>query len=59
MASRPAILCQNELTRYAKAMQKAGVESWRVEIEPSGKISIIAGSLAPDAEPNPCDRLLK
>lgn len=59
MTTRPAILRQAELTRYAKAMRAAGIKDWRVELEPSGKITIIAGSADPDAGPNPCDRLLK
>ena len=59
MPARPAILRQSELTRYAKAMRAAGIAEWRVEIDPTGKVSIIAGASDPDAGPNPCDRLLK
>jgi hypothetical protein len=59
MPYRPAPLRQNELTRYAKALRSAGVENWRMEIEPSGKVVIIAGAATVDAQANPCDRLLK
>lgn len=59
MAHPRAALKQSDLTRYAKAMQAAGVAEWRVEIEPGGKISIIAGKLDPaQAGPHP-DELLK
>ena len=56
MAKRPAAIKQSELTRYAKAMQAAGIEHWRVEIETDGKINIIA-SKAADNEANDWDQL--
>lgn len=60
MPARTALLSQAELTRYAKALREAGVAQWRVEVDPvTRKVSIIAGSLDPEAGPNPCDRLLK
>jgi hypothetical protein len=43
MAARPAILKQSELTRYAKAMQNAGVKEWRVVARPDGSHEIVAG----------------
>jgi len=43
MAARPAILKQSELTRYAKAMQKAGVKEWRIVARPDGSHEIVAG----------------
>lgn len=49
MTARSTILRQSALTRYAKAMRAAGVESWRIEIEPSGKVSITAGSHVSEA----------
>lgn len=59
MAHPRAALKQSDLTRYARALQAAGVPEWRVEIEPTGKVSIIAGKLdAAQAGPNP-DELLK
>jgi hypothetical protein len=42
--TRAAPLRQSELTAYAKAMAKAGVRDWRVEVEkPGGRVSIIVG----------------
>lgn len=58
MAARPALLRQAELTRYAKAMRAAGIVEFRVEVEPTGKIVIIAGKTDPAEGQNPCDRLL-
>ena len=43
MANRPAPLRQSDLTRYAKAMQSAGVAEWRIVVHPDGKQEIIAG----------------
>ena len=44
MANRPAPLRQSDLTRYAKAMQAAGVAAWRIEVDPAtGKIALIVG----------------
>ena len=43
MANPRALIKQADLTRIAKAMQAAGVKEWRAEIEPSGKVAIIAG----------------
>ena len=58
MSNRPANLKQSDLTRYAKAMQAAGVSEWRVDLLPDGTVSIIAGK-APASQrgPNP-DELL-
>jgi hypothetical protein len=60
MAARPAILKQSELTRYAKAMQKAGVPEWRVVARPDGSHEIVAGRVVNNLQigPNP-DELLK
>ena len=46
MTTRPALLKQSELTRYAKAMQAADVQEWRVVVHPDGKHEIIAGKAA-------------
>ncbi|MCU0909875.1 MAG: hypothetical protein MUE98_00585 [Rhodobacteraceae bacterium] len=59
MPAARASLKQADLTRYAKAMRAAGIADWRVEIEPSGKVVIVAGSADDATGPNPCDRLLK
>lgn len=62
MANSSAPLKQSELTRYAKAMQAAGVSVYRIEIEaPNGsRTSIVVGEqdASPATGPNPCDRLL-
>lgn len=44
MAARPAILKQSDLTRYAKALQQAGVKEWRVLARPDGTHEIVAGA---------------
>lgn len=44
MSHPRAALKQSDLTRYAKAMQAAGVAEWRVEVLP-GKHVIIAGKV--------------
>lgn len=59
MANAPAPLRQSDLTRYAKAMQAAGITDWRVEIVPGGKIILAVGPTDEASGPNPCDRLLK
>jgi len=38
-----ALLKQSELTRYAKALQAAGVSEWRVVLRLDGSHEIIAG----------------
>ncbi|OWJ76988.1 hypothetical protein [Haematobacter genomosp. 1] len=54
-----AALKQSDLTRYAKAMQAAGIAEWRVEVLPNGKHVIIAGKVDEAfAGPDP-DELLK
>lgn len=59
MAARPAILKQSDLTRYAKAMQQAGVQVWRVVVRPDGTHEIVAGATdAPAIGPDP-DELLR
>ncbi|EYD71604.1 hypothetical protein Rumeso_05005 [Rubellimicrobium mesophilum DSM 19309] len=59
MANRPALIKQADLTRIAKAMQSAGVAEWRLEMEPSGKMAIIAGQsgAAPAARKSDWDDL--
>ena len=59
MPSRPAPIRQSDLTRYAKAMQAAGVADWRIELRPDGTQIIVAGKVDANAGPNPCDELLK
>lgn len=44
MTTRPTILKQSELTRYAKALRAAGVEAFRVDVKPDGTVSIFAGT---------------
>ncbi|MBI1416085.1 MAG: hypothetical protein GC146_02575 [Limimaricola sp.] len=59
MAQPRAALKQSDLTRYAKAMRAAGIAEWRVEVQPGGKVTIIAGKLdEKQAGPDP-DELLK
>ena len=58
MANQPARLKQVDLTRYAKAMRAAGFNEFRVEVEPNGKHTIIAGkSEQGQSGPNPDDLL--
>lgn len=58
MSKRSAILKQSDLTRYAKAMQAAGVAEWHVDLLPDGTVSIVAGKTpASQRGPNP-DELL-
>jgi hypothetical protein len=48
MAASPALIKQADLARIAKAMQAAGVEEWRAEIDPSsGKVAIVARKSTP------------
>lgn len=59
MAARRAILRQSDLIRYAKAMQSAGVNDWRVVARPDGSHEIVAGKTnAPLIGPDP-DELLR
>ena len=47
MAARPALIKKADLTRIAETMQAAGVEEWRVEIDPgTGKVVIATGKSA-------------
>jgi len=55
MSNPRATIRQAELTRYAKALQAAGVTEWRVEIDPTGKVAIIAGKGSGDNKANPWD----
>lgn len=59
MAARPAPIKQSELTRYAKAMQAAGVKEWRVVLRVDGSQEIIVSGQVDAVTANPCDRLLK
>ncbi|WP_333830466.1 hypothetical protein [Pararhodobacter sp.] len=45
MANRTASLRQSDLTRYLKAMQKAGIEGGRIEVKPDGTHVIIPGKV--------------
>jgi len=59
MAHPRAALKQSDLTRYAKALQAAGIAEWRVEVEANGKHTIIAGKVdSAKAGPDP-DELLR
>ena len=59
MANARAALKQADLTRYAKALRAAGIADWRIELEPSGKVVIVAGKIeALGLGPDP-DELLK
>lgn len=39
----PYPIKQIEVTRYAKAMQKAGIDEWRLEVRPTGEQVLIVG----------------
>ena len=61
MPNRPVPMREADLTRYAKAMAKAGVTAWRIDIDPAtGRHSIFAGqgATSPVFGPDP-DELLK
>lgn len=59
MSGRPALLKQSELTRYAKALQAAGVKQWRVVVRIDGSHEIVAGAADVDqVGPDP-DELLR
>lgn len=47
MANRPALIKQSDLTRYAKAMQAAGVTDYRVIVRPDGTQEIAVGQSKP------------
>jgi len=51
----PARFKQIDVERALKAAQNAGVEDVRIELEPGGKIVILAGRLAKASERNPWD----
>jgi hypothetical protein len=53
----PASFRQSDVTRAIKATQKAGVVPYRVEIDRTGKITIITGGVdrADTGEPNEWD----
>lgn len=56
----PAAFKQSDLVRAARAMKRADVPIARIEIEPGGRIVIVAGEPAP-ADPsafNPWDEVL-
>lgn len=46
---------QSDLTRALKAAKAAGFEDVRVDITPTGTLSVRTGKLADEAEPNPWD----
>lgn len=48
---------QADLTRAMKAAKAAGYDDVRVDIGPSGKLSVRTGKLAETAEPNPWDEV--
>ena len=56
--SHPALLKQSDLTRYAKAMQAAGVSEWRVDIKPDQTVSIIIGKTDKTSASDYLDRML-
>ncbi|MGC9448567.1 hypothetical protein [Cereibacter johrii] len=45
MAARPALIKQVELTRVAKAMQAAGIKSWRIIARPDGSQEVVVGNM--------------
>ena len=60
MANSPARIKQAEVTRYAKGLRAAGIEDFRIVVDPAtGKYELIAGPAAKAPDANPCDRLLK
>lgn len=46
---------QADLVRVFKAAKAAGIEDVRVDIDPSGKLTVTTGELAEKPEPNPWD----
>lgn len=51
----PARIRQADLTRALKAAKAAGFDDVRVDITPTGRLSVLTGKLAQQAEPNPWD----
>ncbi|MDU8946107.1 hypothetical protein RXV90_22210 [Rhodophyticola sp. MJ-SS7] len=58
MSNSPAKVKQAELTRYMKAMVKAGVPVGELRISPDGSVRLILASGEVKDTDNPCDRLL-
>ena len=51
MAPRAALIKKADLSRIAETMQAAGVEEWRVEIDPgTGRVVIATGTSASTAK---------
>ena len=59
MGNRLALLRQSDLTRYAKGMQAAEVQEYRVVVRPDGSHEIIVGKSVSDAVGPDPDELLK
>lgn len=59
MTDRTALVKQSDLTRYLKAVEKAGVPVGRIEVARDGTVRIFTQAADGDDGPNPCDRLLK
>lgn len=58
MAHPRAALKQSDLTRYAKALQAAGIAEFRVLVRPDGSHEIVAGKVdAAQAGPDPAELL--
>lgn len=58
MPNTRATVKQSELTRYAKAMQAAEIDEWRVVIRPDGSHEIIVSKAGAGNGPNPWDEVL-
>lgn len=54
-----ALLKQSELTRYAKALQAAGISEWRVVVRLDGSHEIIAGKSGTKVSGPDPDELLR
>ncbi|HCP81717.1 MAG TPA: hypothetical protein DIT67_09045 [Octadecabacter sp.] len=59
MPGTKALLKQIELTRYAKALQAAGIEEWRVVVRRDGSHEIVAGKMDVDTKGPDPDELLR
>lgn len=44
MPNKPTPIKQSEITRYAKALNAADVESWRLIIRPDGEHEIVVNA---------------
>ncbi|OYY70351.1 hypothetical protein [Sphingomonas sp. 28-63-12] len=59
MATRPASFRQSDLTRAVKGVAAAGVRVGRVEIDPNGKIIVMAETLLQATSSGSWDEVLR